>query len=70
MNKEINGLTAFFGILAALLPILGFILGIIYISKNSEEDRRTGTITLIISIVAFLFWLIVFMSGSNTTYGY
>lgn len=40
-----------FTIIAALIPIAGFLLGIIYLAKNNKLDRKLGEHTLSFSIL-------------------
>lgn len=66
MNKNLSGITLLFSIIAIIIPLLGLILGIVYVAKDNKEDRLTGAITIAVSTVAFIFWLAIFISGTNT----
>jgi uncharacterized Tic20 family protein len=46
-----GGLKALFIILAILFPFVGIILGIIWLTKKTKEEKALGKITLIIGIV-------------------
>lgn len=68
-----------FYILAFLFPLIGVIIGIIYMKKNSEDAKKFGKTTLTISIVVFLLQCLCtvgfFVFGSSlgfveTTYEY
>ena len=46
-----GGLKALFIILAILFPIVGIILGIIWLTKKTKEEKALGKMTLIIAII-------------------
>ena len=62
-----GGLKALFIILAILFPIVGIILGIIWLTKKTKEEKALGKLTLIIGIimvvVGCICWLVVFGLG-------
>lgn len=62
-----SGLKALFIILAVLFPIVGIILGIIWLSRNTKEEKALGKLTLTIGIAMFavscICWFISFAIG-------
>jgi len=53
-------------VMAVLMPLIGFIIGLTQINKN-----RHGIWVLLVSVVAFIIWLaIISSSGSSTGGGY
>lgn len=50
-------------ILSLLLPLGGFIAGAIFLVSDHPEDRRTGRMCLIATIVAFVIWAIIVISA-------
>jgi hypothetical protein len=46
-----GGLKALFIILAIIVPIVGIILGIIWMTKKTKEEKALGKLTLIIGII-------------------
>jgi hypothetical protein len=51
-------------LLAFLIPIAGLIAGIVYLTKEGPR-RQVGLVTVILSVVAFLFWLSVMSAGGQ-----
>ena len=47
-------------LISFFIPLIGFILGIVFVSKAKEHDKTTGSVCLIASVVGFIvgyFWL-------------
>ncbi|MCK4234584.1 hypothetical protein KAX75_09150 [candidate division WOR-3 bacterium] len=53
-----GGLKALFIILAILFPLIGVILGIVWITKKTKEEKALGKLTLIIGIIMIVLWCI------------
>jgi len=52
-----------FTILSLIIPIVGIILGIVYLAKNDELDRKLGEHAIAISILGFILgFLLISMS--------
>ncbi len=62
-----GGLKALFIILAIIVPIVGVILGIIWLTKKTPEEKALGKLTLIIAIIMWILgcicWFAVFGLG-------
>lgn len=62
-----GGLKALFIILAILFPIVGIILGIIWLTKKTKEEKALGKLTLIIGIIMMVLscicWLVMIGFG-------
>lgn len=62
-----GGLKALFIILAILFPIVGIILGIIWLTKKTKEEKALGKLTLIIGIIMMVLscicWLVLIGFG-------
>jgi len=53
-----------FTILGLIIPIVGIIVGIVYLTKNEEVERKLGEHTIAISILGFiLIYLIIALSS-------
>ena len=53
-SKVSGGLKTLFIILAILVPIVGVILGIIWLTKSTKEEKALGKLTLIIAILMWV----------------
>jgi len=49
-----------FTVLSLLLPIIGFILGIVYLAKSNPLDKKLGEHTLAMSVLFIIFWSLLF----------
>lgn len=59
-----------FTILAVIIPIVGFILGIVYLTKDKKLDKKLGEHTLAFSVLFGIFWWVIlamFVPTSTTT---
>ena len=56
-------------LISLLMPLIGFIVGIVYTVKGGPK-RDVGILCLVLSVAAFLFWLAVMASGSSSGSGY
>lgn len=68
-HESYNSLT----IVSALFPLIGLILGVSYLTKDSKLDRKLGEhllgIAIMFSLVAGILWtMYVYGSGSGLTY--
>ena len=54
-----------FSIICLLFPFIGIILGIVYLTKQDELDRKLGEHMLAFSILAWILWGIVWLVWSN-----
>ena len=52
-------------ILAAIMPLIGFILGIVVATRPANAVSKHGIWIIVVSIVAFFFWIAVVSSGST-----
>jgi ribosomal protein L40E len=54
-----------FTLVALIFPLVGLILGIAYLTKESELDKKLGEHTLVISILFSMLWwaVIIFFNG-------
>ena len=60
-------------IFAVLMPLVGFILGIISAVKPKPQGTNHGVFIIIVSVVAFLFWMMILSAGGSsgtTSYSY
>ncbi|MFA5080784.1 MAG: zinc ribbon domain-containing protein [Candidatus Paceibacterota bacterium] len=48
-----------FTIIAILLPIVGIILGVVYLTKDNQIDKKLGEHTLATSILFMIIWPIL-----------
>ena len=53
-----------------IFPLVGFILGIVYLTKEKQVDRKLGEHLLVVAVLAFVFWSIAwgFLSGASYEY--
>lgn len=59
-----------FTILSIIIPLVGFILGIVYLTKDKKLDKKLGEHMVAISVLFGAFWwilLVMFMPTSDTT---
>jgi uncharacterized membrane protein HdeD (DUF308 family) len=63
-----------FTILALLFPIVGLIIGIVFLTKDSQLDRKVGEHTIVMSIIGFVVgWILLsllFMPAAFYPAGY
>jgi len=50
-----------FNLIAFLLPVVGIILGIAYLAKDSKADKKLGEHTLVMSILFIILWSLVLL---------
>lgn len=67
-HSSYGGFTA----LAIIAPVIGLIIGIIYLTKSEPVDRKVGEHTLALSILFGIIWFVVLSvisasGGSSTT---
>lgn len=48
-----------FTLITLLIPLIGFILGIVYLTKESKLHRKLGEHLVVISIIATLLWMLI-----------
>lgn len=49
-------------IIAAILPVVGLILGIVYLAKDSRADKKLGANTIVSSILFSILWFLVLVT--------
>jgi hypothetical protein len=56
-------------VFAVIFPLVGFILGIVAVTRPAKTTSRHGVWIIVVSVVAFIFWLAVLAgSSSGSTY--
>ncbi len=65
MEKEDSGNT-FRYVISFLIPLIGYILGAILLSKDSEEERSVGQSCIILGIVSTIIGVIAWMLHINS----
>lgn len=55
-----------FSVIGFLLPIIGIVLGLIYLTKNDRMDRKLGEHMVAFSILGFIFWGIAWQVYAST----
>ena len=60
-----HGSYAKFTLVSLIFPLVGLILGIVYLTKESELDKKLGEHTLVVSILFSMLWwaVIVLFNG-------
>lgn len=48
-----------FTLLSILMPLIGLILGVIYLTKNNKLDKKLGEHSIAVSIAFFILWSVV-----------
>jgi len=66
----ISGLDIAGYILAVIIPLVGFILGIVSAVKHKGQGTNHGVFIIIVSVVAFIFWLVILSSGGSDSASY
>ncbi|MDP4011958.1 MAG: zinc ribbon domain-containing protein [Candidatus Roizmanbacteria bacterium] len=56
-----------FTLLTLLIPPIGFILGIIYLSKENRLDKKLGEHTIAFSFLAFVLWIVIFSAFGKSS---
>lgn len=49
-------------IISAILPVVGIILGIIYLTKDNRADKKLGEHTIVCSILFTVLWFLVLLT--------
>lgn len=62
-------------ILAVLMPLIGFILGLVAVTRPVKAKSKHGVWIIVVSIVAFILWIVILAasahsSTASTTYSY
>lgn len=57
-----------FTILAIIFPLIGLILGIVYLSKNNKIDKKLGEHALAFSILFGIIWTFVYVMFLTPSY--
>ena len=52
-------------ITAALIPLIGFILGIVVATRPAKATSKHGAWIIVISIVAFIIWVAILVSAGH-----
>jgi hypothetical protein len=61
-----GGLVVVAYITAVLMPLIGFILGIVVATRPSKVTSKHGAWIIVISIVAFIVWLAIALNGAQS----
>ena len=48
-----------FTLLSILMPLIGLILGVVYLTKNNKLDKKLGEHCIAVSIIFFILWAVV-----------
>jgi hypothetical protein len=54
-------------ILAVAMPPLGFVLGIVVVSRGARVKSRHGLLIIAVSVIAAVAWVVILASGALTT---
>jgi uncharacterized membrane protein YhaH (DUF805 family) len=65
-----SGLVVVGYILAAVMPIVGFVLGIVVFTRPAKAVSKHGIWIIVVSVVAFILWIAILSSGSGGDYSY
>jgi hypothetical protein len=57
VESDYKGLRIAGWILAIVMPIVGFILGLVLVTREGQLNRKHGTMIIIASIGVFFMWL-------------
>jgi uncharacterized protein DUF2510 len=69
-SQGVSGLVVVGYVTAVLIPIVGFVLGIVAATRRYEpQTARHGVWVIVVSVVAFVIWLAI-LSSQQTTYSY
>lgn len=67
--QGVSGLVVVGYITAVVIPIVGFILGIVAATRRYEpQTARHGVWVIVVSVVAFFVWLAIISSQNGSTY--
>ena len=53
-------------ITAVAMPLIGFIVGIVVLTRPAKANSRHGVLIILVSIIASVAWILVFTSGAVT----
>jgi uncharacterized membrane protein YhaH (DUF805 family) len=62
-----TGLVVVSYVLAALMPLIGFILGLVVVTRPVKATSKHGIWIIVLSIVAFIAWIAIIASSTTTT---
>ena len=70
LAEEVSPLVCVSYVLAWLMPVVGFILGIVVVTRPDEEVAKHGVWIVVVSVVSFVVGLLMILllsAGSTTT---
>jgi hypothetical protein len=53
-------------VIGFVLPLIGMIIGIVYVAKDGRLDRKLGEHLIAISVLGFVLWAIVWQVAVST----
>jgi hypothetical protein len=69
-QQGVSGLVIVGYVTAVVIPIVGFILGIVCATRRDEpQTARHGVWVIVLSVLAFVIWVAI-ISSNNSSYGY
>lgn len=66
--EKADGIVAAGYVFAVLMPIVGFILGIVAATRPSKATSKHGVWIIVVSVVAFVIFLAIISSNSTSSY--
>jgi uncharacterized membrane protein YhaH (DUF805 family) len=65
-EESAGGIVVVGYITAVLMPLIGFVLGIVVVTRPAKATSKHGAWIIVVSIVAFIVWLSIIVHGSST----
>ena len=65
--ESAGGLVVVGYITAVLMPLIGFILGIVVATRPAKVTSKHGAWIIVVSIVAFIVWLAILLHNGQST---
>ncbi len=65
--ERAGGLVALGYITALLMPLIGFILGIVVATRPAKVTSKHGAVIILLSIIAFVAYVAIIMHGTSQT---
>lgn len=54
-------------IMAVALPVVGLIMGIVFVARPGAANRKHGAAIIVIALIACVVWVLVLSSGTLTS---
>jgi hypothetical protein len=54
-------------ILSIIIPIVGFVLGIVAVTRPNKAASKHGPWIIVVSVLAFIAWLAILVSAAHST---